>query len=219
MELFSEDFSKLTSGIGMGIIFRSEEVPLTKELRNLVSPFETRCGDNPAFDISLLSEKEYPFGLYLYCHGHLSGDTMDHFQLSLARKPKKEAPPEFIEASRALGGIQNGMRQIFEALPKSQIEWQVSFDVGVINSALIPKKRSPRNKVDGLILNKEVLEYSLPPRDPESDAVEITVNFDVSAKTAFIETKSTMTFSLKEGVFDEISARIWKQIAPYLLKG
>src|SRR6266498_5612352 len=116
MDFFSET-SDADGLIGLAITLRSKDLRFTDSFQELVSPFKSRCGGiETAFDLPFLSKTKPPLGVYCLCHGHIVENKLQHFIITLRRKPKSEAPQEMAQTSDRLGGYPAGLSKVWSAL-------------------------------------------------------------------------------------------------------
>jgi len=209
MNLFTEDPKFITEGlVGFELTIRSDNLNVTDAFREFVAPFQTRCGNiETAFDVAALSDVEEPLGLYLSCHGHTNeSGIVDHFAITIRRKPSDPAPEEIVQTSKKLGGFENALKELIQAIGTQEIDARVSLEILVLKyknwNPKVKKRRIP--SVPGFTYIDEDLTFESAEKDSK---VIISIN-KTGTYTFKVSTKSKVL--LDSDYIDRISNQLWE---------
>lgn len=215
MRLFSEDVKEFAEEgvVGMELTIRSKSVRPTPALVALAEPFRDRCGDvETAFNIAALSEGKHPTGLYLMCHGHLHGDEpIDHFYITIKRRPSSNPPDEIVKTSAALGGYYKALDKLLAALDSQEIEASVSLAILIADS----KKWAPLVKVrklpavDGFKFEESDLSFAS--NDGKCEVVISCGEYDKFS----VEISDHLPITLDSNCLNNLGNQLWSKVSVF----
>jgi hypothetical protein len=211
MVFFAESSKELKSGVvGFEITLVAKNLQLTSELREFVLPFKSRCGEiETAFDLSFISKKAHPLGVYVQCHGHIDGDRISHFILYLQRKPKSSPPPNLTQTSEKLGGYPSGLLNFFPIMGGQQTQCRASFKGLVIEPKSWPLKITRyklSKKVGAFTLEQEEINF-----ENKRDETKAVITFMPGESRYFLQIKSTVAVKLNDACFESASEQLWEK--------
>jgi len=217
MVFFAESIkAKNGSGvIGLRATLRANNLQLPQELPKYVSAFISECEQNEkAFTIGFLSEKPYPLGFYIWCHGHIESERITHFSISLGRKPKAEPPQKLIEDSKKLGGYPLGFSEFISIMGSHKIKGEASL------VAVIADSKRWHLKFEKSKLPKKVGAFKLECEDItfENNADKVKVSFMPDERTFCLEINSRVEMNLSDSCFDDLSEILWEKANSLFIK-
>lgn len=211
MDFFSET-SDVDGLIGLTITLRSKDIQLTDSFQEFVAPFKSRCGEiETAFDFAFLSKTKPPLGVYCLCHGHIVENKLQHFLMTLRRKPKSEAPQEMAQASDKLGGYPTGLSNVWSALGEQEVKWRVTLRAAVVKPKRWPLKfpvPNMRSSSGGFKLEEQELRFKNP-----KQKVTAVFTFTPNMREYAVEINSEAQARLGGACFDEAGEQLWNKVA------
>lgn len=223
MVFFSETMNEVRTGSGVAgfnISLSAKSLQITPALLEFVSPYKLRCGTvENAFTLGFISKKAFPLGVYVRCHGHIEGEKLTRFVLSLERKPKSSPPSRLAQTSDQLGGYPSGFLKFLTTIGDQQTQWHASLKAFVNEmkrgplKIKITKHKFPK-KVGVFRLEQEEIHL-----ENEADKTEVTVSFRPESENAyFLEIESTVDARLNDACFENISEQLWNKANSLFLK-
>ena len=210
MDFFSET-SDADGLIGLSITLRSKDIHLTDSFQNLVAPFKSRCGEvETAFDLAFLSKTKPPLGVYCLCHGHIVENKLQHFLITLRRKPKNEAPQEMAQTSDKLGGYPAGLSAIWSALGGQEVKWRATLTTAIVKPKRWPLKfpaPNMRSSSRGFRLEEQELRFKNP-----KQKVSAAFTFTPNMREYAVEINSEAEARLGGACFDEAGEQLWNRL-------
>jgi len=211
--VFFEESGKeaLKSGvIGFEINLVAKSLPASPAFRDFVLPFKSQCGPiETAFSFSLISKIAHPLGLYVWCHGHIEGERLTRFILSLQRKPKSTPSSNLIQISDRLGGYPSGLSRLWPTMAEQQAEYRAEF------TGMITEPRRWRLKIKRSKLPKKVAAFTLDQEEIHlqnpREKTDVLVTFFSAQSEYLLQIKSVLDLKLDEACFESASEQLWRK--------
>lgn len=187
-----------------------------KDVAKLATTAGFSTNDNRGASFYALSDKDYPFGLYLTGNLVAASSTAVRFVLDLSRKPKTPPPVGMLEWSRSVGGYE-GILANLETwnIFKEPVSAKINGLYGLFKTSrrkLPMKQRRIPKTIKGLSLVEENLKFEVADRTLALKAIE----FQFQGEHIFVGGDAEMDLLIRKNVFDALAEVLWTHIDKYL---
>lgn len=202
-----EEVPDLDAPIGHNLRVTFPRVNLPSGLLELAAETNVSCTDSKtAFNIHAFSQGLGVNGVHFRLHGHVEGDQITHFNLTLRRKPKGEPPAVISIGSEKVGGYPAVLERVFTLFPSTVVDCEV---IGEFITQRLPVSLTPKEKSFASFGLQHKSLFFKPDGDESDTAVELKVIPET--KAAVVNITSLLKVTMGPSCIQEVCDVLWSK--------